>query len=178
MAGKNHAKEKNVWLIIHHKNAGTPSVYYDEAVEEALCYGWIDSKANKRDDQSFYQFFARRNPKSNWSGLNKRRVEKLLESGLIAPAGMEMIELAKRNGTWTALDDVEKTVIPEDMQLAFNQNGAAFTHFTAFPASVKRGILEWIQSAKRAETRKQRIENTIQLAEKNIRANQYRKPQP
>jgi uncharacterized protein YdeI (YjbR/CyaY-like superfamily) len=95
---KNHQSAPHVWLIIYKKQSGTPSVYYAETVEEALCFGWIDSKAVKRDQHSFYQFFARRNPSSNWSKVNKNRVEKLLKQGLIQPAGMVMIELAKQNG--------------------------------------------------------------------------------
>jgi uncharacterized protein YdeI (YjbR/CyaY-like superfamily) len=171
---ENHLKENCVWLIIYKKQSGTPSVYYTEAVEEALCFGWIDSKANKRDEYSFYQFFARRNPSSNWSKLNKERVEKLLAQGLIKPAGLAMIELAKQNGTWNALDEVENLVIPEDLQQGLDKNPQASEYFTAFPRSVKRGILEWISNAKREETRQKRISETVELAAQNIRANQYR----
>lgn len=171
---ENHAAEKSVWLIIYKKESGVLSVYYPEAVDEALCFGWIDSKANKRDDQSYYQYFARRKPKSNWSKVNKAKVEKLLQQGLMAPAGLAMIELAKSNGTWTVLDEVEKLVVPDDLQLAFDQNKEAFDHWEKFPPSTRRGILEWILNAKRPETRQKRIEETVALAEQNIRANQYR----
>lgn len=169
-----HATAKSVWLIIYKKDSGVPSVYYPEAVEEALCFGWIDSKVNKRDAQSRYQYFARRKPKSNWSRINKAKVEKLIAEGLMTPAGLEMVALAKRNGSWTALDEVEKLIVPEDLQLAFDQNQAAFAHWQKFPPSTKRGILEWILNAKRPETRQKRIEETVALAEQNIRANQYR----
>jgi uncharacterized protein YdeI (YjbR/CyaY-like superfamily) len=171
---KNHQSEKSVWLIIYKKESGTPSVYYTDAVDEAICFGWIDSKPNKRDDESYYQFFAKRNPKSNWSKVNKGKVSKLLEKGLITKSGLEAIETAKQNGTWTALDKVEEMIIPEDLQKAFNKNKTAFAYFDKFPRSSKRNILEWIMNAKRPETRQKRIEETVELAEKNIKANHYR----
>lgn len=96
---KNHATAVSVWLIIYKKESGTPSVYYEEAVEEALCFGWIDSKPNKRDTDSFLQFFAKRKEKSNWSALNKKRIATLEAKGLLQPAGIAMIELAKKTGT-------------------------------------------------------------------------------
>lgn len=170
---KNSNKQSSLWLIIYHKSATTPSVYYDEAVEEALCFGWIDSKPNKRDAESFYLFFAQRKPKSNWSKINKERVEKLLARGLMTPPGLAVIEEAKRNGCWTALEKVDNLIYPEEMIKAFAKNKAAAMNFEAFPSSTKKGILEWIMNAKREETRKKRIEETVSLAEKNIRANQY-----
>lgn len=171
---QHHQSEKSVWLIIYKKESGTPSVYYSDAVDEAICFGWIDSKPNKRDEDSYYQFFAKRNPKSNWSKVNKEKVAKLLERGLIKPAGMEAIERAKQNGTWNALDEVEEMTIPEDLQKAFDKNKTAFENFDKFPRSSKRNILEWIMNAKREETRQKRIEETVNLAEKNIKANHYR----
>jgi uncharacterized protein YdeI (YjbR/CyaY-like superfamily) len=171
---KNHQLEKSVWLIIYKKESGTPSVYYSEAVDEGLCFGWIDSKPNKRDDVSYYQFFAKRNPKSNWSKVNKGKVAKLLEKGMMAAAGLEAIEIAKQNGTWTALDEVEEITIPDDLQKAFNKNKMAFAYFDKFPRSSKRGILEWILNAKRPETRQKRIGETVVLASENIKANHYR----
>ncbi len=171
---KNHTKEKNVWLVIYHQQSNTPSVHYDEAVEEALCFGWIDSKPNKRDEESSRLLFAKRNPKSNWSKLNRQRAEKLLKQGKMAKAGLEMIELAKRNGTWTALDEVQNSVIPDDLQKAFKKETTAFGNFQAFPPSSKRIILEWILNAKKPETRRKRIAETVRLAAKNIKANHYR----
>jgi uncharacterized protein YdeI (YjbR/CyaY-like superfamily) len=171
---KNQAKEKSVWLIVYRKTSKTPSVYYDEAVEEALCFGWIDSKPNKRDAESYYQFFSQRKPKSNWSKLNKIRVEKLIAQGLMTDSGMTMINLAKEKGTWTALEKVEELIIPPDMKKLFDKNKVAYKNFQAFPPSTIRGILEWILNAKKPGTRQQRIEQTVTLAAKNIKANQYR----
>lgn len=150
-------------------------MYYPEAVDEALCFGWVDSKPNKRDHQSYYQYFAKRNPKSNWSRVNKQKVERLLQEGRMAPPGIAMIERAKENGTWTALDDVENLLIPVDLQAEFDLNAVALKNWKEFPRSVKRGILEWIFNAKRSNTRQKRIKETVTLAARNERANQYRR---
>ena len=171
---QNHATEKGLWLIIYKKSSDTPSVYYKEAVDEALCFGWVDSKPNKRDEESYFQYFSKRNPKSNWSKVNKEKVARLLEQGLMSEAGLEMIRIAKETGTWTALDDVENLVIPDDLKAELDKYPNAFFHFEQFPRSAKRGILEWIFNAKRAATRSKRIAATASLANQNIRANQYR----
>ena len=173
---KNHSEEKSVWLIIYKKNSGTPSVNYDEAVDEALCFGWIDSKPNKRDEDSFYQFFSKRKATSNWSGVNKKKVDVLIKQGKMTEAGFAMIELAKEKGTWTVLDDVTSLVIPKDLSELLKKNKDAKTYFDLFPPSTKRGILEWIQNAKTEATRTKRISETVELAAKNIRANSYPKP--
>ena len=166
--------EKSVWLIIYHKDAGVPSVYYPEAVEEALCFGWIDSIAHKKDDHSKYQFFAQRKPKSNWSKANRDRAKKMIEQGLMTPSGQKLIDLAKKTGAWEALVDVQNSVIPEDLQKLLNKNKTALKNFLAFPPSSKRIILEWILNAKKDETRQKRIEETVRLAADNIKANHYR----
>ena len=171
---KNHQSEKSVWLIIYHKNSQVKSCNYEEAVEEALCFGWIDSIAKKRDTESKYQYFSIRNPKSNWSKSNRERVAKLTTLGLIAESGQKMIDLAKQTGTWEALVDVQNSVIPEDLQKLLNKNKKALKHFLDFSPSSKRVILEWILNAKKAETRLKRIEETVRLAAENIKANHYR----
>ncbi len=170
---EHHQAEKSVWLIIYRKSSATPSVYYDEAVDEALCFGWIDSKANKRDEESRFQFFSRRKPKSNWSGVNKKKVARLIAEGKMAAAGLEMVELAKKTGTWTALEEVEQGIIPEDLQAAFDRYPAAAANFAAFPYSARRGILEWILNARLPDTRAKRVDETARLAEENVRANQW-----
>lgn len=167
-------REKGLWLIIYKKDSGVPSVYYPDAVDEALCFGWIDSKPNKRDDRSYYQYFSVRNPRSYWSKVNKEKVERLLSEGRMAAPGLEMVRLAKESGTWNALDEVEALVVPGDLAEAFARHPGSAENFDAFPRSVKRGILEWIFQAKRAATRAKRIEETASKAKENIRANQYR----
>ncbi len=171
---QNHQREKSVWLIIYHKESPTPSVYYDEAVEEALCFGWVDSKPNKRDAESYYLFMAQRKADSKWSKLNRQRAEKMISEGLMAPAGLALITLAKQSGTWMALEDVQNSVVPPDLEKAFLKNKLAAKNFHAFPPSSKRIILEWILNAKKAETRQRRIEETVSLAAENIKANHYR----
>jgi uncharacterized protein YdeI (YjbR/CyaY-like superfamily) len=167
---KNHSTEKSVWLIFYKKGSSVQCTNYAEALEEALCFGWIDSKAVKRDDVSYYQYFAKRKPKSNWSKVNKEKVTKLIEKGLMTPAGFESIEIAKQNGSWSVLDTVEELIIPHDLELLFDKNKMAFENWKKFPPSSKKVILGWILSAKRPETRQKRIAETVELAEKKIKA--------
>lgn len=171
---KYHQSEKSVWLIIYHKKSDKQSVYHEEAVEEAICFGWIDSIAHKRDEKSKYQFFAQRKPKSNWSKANRERAEKMITGGYMTESGQTLINIAKETGTWEALVEVQKSVIPNDLQKMFDKNKNAFRNFNTFPPSSKRIILEWILNAKKPETRQKRIEETVTLAEKNIKANHYR----
>ncbi len=170
---KNHLTAPSVFLIIYRKNCEVPSVYYAEAVEEALCFGWIDSVPKKRDNKSYYLLFSKRNPKSNWSMVNKRRVETLIKEGKMTEAGLATIKLAKTSGTWIALDAVYDLLIPEDLKTMLAKNKKASKHFESFSPSSKRGILEWIYSAKRLDTRQKRIKEIVRLAAKNIKANQY-----
>ena len=170
---ENHTQKDGIRLIIAKKGSGLPSLPVAEAVEEALCFGWIDSVANKIDDKCFKIFFSPRNPKSKWSKINKDRVKKLTKLGLLAPVGRNMIVLAKKTGTWDALNDVDQLLLPKDLKAAFSKNKKAAHFFDNFPPSAKRGILSWILDAKRSETRIKRIKETVKLAEKNIRANQY-----
>lgn len=167
---ENSQTEKSVWLIIYHKNSATPSVYYPESIEEALCFGWIDSKSIKRDAESSYLMFTPRKATGKWSAVNKERVERLTAAGLMTPQGQAFIDLAKESGTWDALVDAENAVIPPDLQALLDENEVALKNFMAFPPSAKRLILTWISDAKRPETRQQRVTLTAQKAADNIRA--------
>jgi uncharacterized protein YdeI (YjbR/CyaY-like superfamily) len=169
----NHMQTEGVWLIRYKQATKKPFVGYDESVEEALCFGWVDSKPGKLDDQRTMLYFAPRKAKSGWARTNKIRVEKLIAEGRMAPAGLAKIEEAKRDGSWSKLDAVEELEIPPDLQKALEDHPPAETHFLEFPKSVKRGILEWIIQAKRPETRSKRITETATLAAKNLRANQW-----
>lgn len=171
---RNHLKSSGVWLVTYKKETGKPRIDYAEAVEELLCFGWVDSKASKLDDERSMLLCTPRKPRSAWSRPNKERVARLTAEGLMMPRGMEMVELAKRTGTWDALNDVEALVEPEDLKARLDRTRAARTNWDAFPRSVKRGILEWILNAKRPETRQKRIEETASQAAKNLRANQWR----
>lgn len=168
---KNHQSEASVFLVLYHQKSKHYNLSYAEAVEEALCFGWIDSVAYKRDAESNYQFYSPRKPKSNWSKSNRERIEKLTARGLMHPAGQALVDLAKASGTWLALEEVENLVIPDDLRKALNKNKKAARYFEAFPRSSKRIILEWILNAKKPETRAQRIQKTVELAKENIRVN-------
>ncbi len=171
----NHETSSSVWLIIYKKDSGVPSVYYNEAVDEALCFGWIDSSIRKRDDKSFYQFFSQRKPTSNWSAVNKKKVANLIAANQMTEAGLRVIIQAKASGKWGALNEVSALKTPKDMAALLEANPQAKQNFDNFPSSVKRGILEWIFNAKKPETRLKRIQETIALAAENKRANQYQK---
>lgn len=164
---KNYASSPGIWLVYHKKNAEGPCVSYDEAVEEALSFGWIDSKVNKLDKERYIQVFTPRKPRSIWSRSNKERVRTLIKEGLMTPAGLEKVEIAKKDGSWNFIDDIENLIIPEDLKEALKANARAKDNFESFSNSVKKQILYWIKSAKRPETRIRRIEKTVSLAELN-----------
>jgi uncharacterized protein YdeI (YjbR/CyaY-like superfamily) len=171
---ENHTRKEGVWLISYKKATGKPRVDYDESVEEALCFGWIDSKGNKLDDERSMLWFAPRRAGTGWSELNKQRVAKLIKAKRMAQPGLAKINAAKKDGSWNALDAEEALEVPSDLAEAFSKNETARGYFDAFPRSAKRAILEWISSARKPETRSKRIEETVTKAEQNIRANQWR----
>lgn len=172
---QHHTRREGVWLISYKKASGKPRLEYDDAVEEALCFGWIDSKPNKLDAERSMLWFAPRKSGTGWSKINRDRVEKLIAAGLMAPAGLAKVEAARQDGSWYALEAVDALQIPPDLAAALAAFPEAARNFDAFPKSVKRGILEWISTAKRPETRARRIGETARLADQNIRANQWRK---
>lgn len=163
-----------MWLVSFKKATGKPRVDYDAAVEEALCFGWIDSKPAKLDAERSMLYFAPRKAGSGWSRLNKQRVDRLVAIDAMAPAGLAKVEAAKRDGSWSRLDAVEDLAVPPDLEEALRGHPGAAAYFAAFPRSVKRGILEWVASARRPETRAKRVGETARLAAKNVRANQWR----
>jgi len=171
---RHHATSDGVWLLIAKKGSGLPSVTYEEAVEEALCFGWIDAKANSLDDRRYKQWMARRKPGSGWSDSNKRRVERLIAEGRMAAAGLAAIEAAKAAGSWSKLDASRSLAVPRDLAAAMRAYPSARKHFDAFPPSARPAILQWIAAAKRPETRAKRVEETARLAQENIRANEWR----
>jgi uncharacterized protein YdeI (YjbR/CyaY-like superfamily) len=159
----NHDTSSGVWLVCFKKNSSKPGVLYDQAVEEALCFGWIDSKANALDDDSYIQLFSPRRPKSPWSKLNKLRVNKLVEQCLITQEGIDVIEASKKDGSWYAYDMIEELRIPSDLEKVLSANQVADTHFKSLSKSSKKQILWWIHSAKRKETRQKRIDQVVEL---------------
>jgi uncharacterized protein YdeI (YjbR/CyaY-like superfamily) len=171
----NHDLLNFVWLIIYRKRSEIPSVYYSEAVDQALCFGWIDSSARKRDTISYYLYMSRRNLSSNWSKINKEKVARLEKQGLIHESGYAMIQAAKENGNWNALDEIEELKEPDDLRFLLKTNEQALKNWNAFSKSARRGILEWIYNARKMETRKRRISETVSLAQQGIKANFPRK---
>ena len=164
---QNYITAIGVWLLYYKVKSGQPSVRYSEAVKEALCFGWIDSKAKSIDEERYRQIFTPRKPKSVWSKLNKQYIEELIEQSLMTKAGLEKIEAAKQDGSWTTLDAVEELIIPADLRQALAANETANRYFEAFSNTSKKNILFWIQSAKRPQTRSKRIEQTIGAAAQN-----------
>jgi len=158
---KNHDKTDSVWLIYHKKESNIPSVTHAEAVEEALCFGWIDSKRQKLDDQSFRQFFGKRKPKGMWSKINKATIRRLTKEGKMHQAGLDIIAMAKKNGAWTMLDEVEELIAPPDFIKALKKSKVALKNYEALARSNKRLILLSLVQAKRPETRAQRIKSIV-----------------
>jgi len=161
---EHHGSSAGVWVAIGKKGGTATALTYDDAVGEALCFGWIDSISRSVDDHRFAQRFTPRRPGGNWSRSNKKRVERLIEQGLMAPAGLAAVEAAKNDGSWSLLDDVEALVVPDDLAQAFASNERARVFFEKLNASRKRAILYWIATAKRESTRQRRIKATIESA--------------
>ncbi|KZB86893.1 YdeI/OmpD-associated family protein [Amycolatopsis regifaucium] len=160
---------KAVWLIIQHKDSGVPGVAVHEAMEQALCFGWIDGLHRKNDAGSSRLRFTPRDPRSSWSRVNRERAARLTAAGLMTARGQAMIDLAKEKGRWQVVPD--GAGVPEDLRARLDEDDAARTHFEKFPPSSKRLILEWILTAKKPETRERRIARTVELAAVNRRAN-------
>ena len=164
---ENHSSSPGVWIIYYKKNSDKPRVEYEEAVEEALSFGWIDSKVKVLDEERYMQVFTPRKQGSNWSKTNKNRVKKLIKNGLMQPAGQKKVDAAKKDGSWNFLDDIEDLIIPEDLKQRLEQKKKAQENFEAFSDSSKKQILYWIATAKKLETRKTRIKKTVELAVMN-----------
>jgi len=155
---KQHGRSQGIWLVFDKKSSRPDRLAYGDAVEEALCFGWIDSLVRRLDDARYVQLFTPRKPKSTWSRSNKVRVERLVAQGLMAPAGLASIELAKANGSWESLDAVEAFVMPDDLKKALALVPSAAEQFAAFAPSARKAYLHWISQAVRPETRAKRIE--------------------
>jgi uncharacterized protein YdeI (YjbR/CyaY-like superfamily) len=170
----NHIQAESIWLVTFKKAAGERYLPYDDVVEEALCFGWIDSLGRTLDHERTMLLLSPRKAGSGWSKVNKERIERLVAEDMMAAPGLAKIERAKADGSWSRLDEVEALVIPDDLAQALSRHEGAAANFEAFPRSAKRGILEWIMQARRPETRAKRIAETALLAAENRRANDYR----
>jgi uncharacterized protein YdeI (YjbR/CyaY-like superfamily) len=171
---ENHDVKHSVWLLYFKKSSNKPSLSWSDAVDEALCFGWIDSKRQAIDEEKFRQYFCRRKPKSTWSKINKDKIERLTEAGLMAQAGFDSIETAKLNGSWSILDEVENLNIPEDLEKAFETRPGSKSFLLSLSRSDRRVILQWLVLAKREQTRQKRIQEIAELAGQGLKPRQFR----
>lgn len=173
---REHARSKGVWVVTLKKDALGPKDQFVSAVdvnEECLCFGWIDSRPARIDAQRSALLCTPRKPGSGWSKVNKDRLKRLIEADLVAPAGLDVIERAKNDGSWSRLDGVDRLEVPKDLSTAFKAHPSSRENFDTFPPSTRRAILEWINNAKTPTTRMKRVTETAELAAQNVRANQW-----
>lgn len=170
---KNHQKRQSVWLVYFSVKSGKSTLTWSEAVDQALCYGWIDSTRKTRDEESSYQFFCKRKPKSAWSKINKAKILHLIETKQMAQAGLDAVEIAKENGSWTLLDEIEELTIPAELAEALQSRPVAEEFFSGLSKSVKKMMLHWITMAKRPETRTKRIAELVDCAAERKKPKQF-----
>lgn len=170
---QNHRSRESVWLVLYKKQSDKPTILWSDAVDEALCFGWVDSKRKPFDEEKFLQFFSRRKPTGIWSKVNKEKIERLIEEEKMTPAGLATIENAKQNGSWTILDEVEKLVIPKDLIKEFKTRSGSKEFFLSLSRSVRKAILQWVALAKQQETRQRRIREVAQLASQKLKPKQF-----
>ncbi|WP_422004167.1 YdeI/OmpD-associated family protein [Roseivirga pacifica] len=171
---KNHESTQSIWLIYYRSSSNKPSLSWSDAVDEALCFGWIDSTKKTIDKESYMQYFSKRKPNSMWSKINKEKVDKLIEENLMTDAGFQSIVIAKENGSWNALDDVEALIVPKDLKEALATNREAMAFFNGLSNSAKKLLLHWVTFAKRPETRKKRIVELVESASQGLKPKQFR----
>lgn len=171
---KNHLTKDAVWLIFYKKHTGKPTVTWSDAVDEALCFGWIDSKAETIDKDTLRHYFCKRKPNSTWSKINKKKIEALTAKGLMTQAGFKVIDIAKQNGSWTILDEVEELTIPPALEKAFATFENSKDFFSSLSNSKKKVLLQWIVLAKTDTTRQKRILEIAENASQKQQPKQFR----
>jgi uncharacterized protein YdeI (YjbR/CyaY-like superfamily) len=175
---RHHATSDGVWVVYGKKAATFPSPTYLELVLEALCFGWIDSRPGRVDDERTKLYFCPRKPGSVWAATNKGRVEQLVAEGLMTPAGQAVIDRAKADGSWGKLDTSDTLTVPRDLAQAFRAYPGSRKTWDAFPPGVRKQHIYWVEDAKRPETRAKRADEVARLAQQGIRANQWRPKNP
>ncbi|WP_299100657.1 YdeI family protein [uncultured Winogradskyella sp.] len=171
---QNHKSEQGIYLIFYKVDHSMASMRWEEAVRVALCYGWIDATVKSLGEGKRRQYFCPRKSKSVWSAVNKKHLIELERDKLIHPSGYDAIKIAKENGSWSALDDVENGIIPENLQIAFNNNKKAYDNYLNFAPSYRKGYLYWLNQAKREATQQKRIAEIIKLCDANIKSRDNR----
>lgn len=164
-----HSYKQSVWLVFYNKASKKPTISWSEAVDMALCFGWIDSKKIAIDKDKSYQFFSKRKAKSTWSKINKEKVERLIANDLMSEAGLYSIEIAKTNGSWTILDEVEELIIPQDLETMFKDKPNSKIFFLSLSKSTRKAILQWLVLAKQQKTRQKRITEIVELAAQKLK---------
>jgi uncharacterized protein YdeI (YjbR/CyaY-like superfamily) len=170
----NHKIKDSIWLVFYKKSSLSPNLSWSESVDEALCFGWIDSTKRSIDSEKYKQYFSKRKKNSTWSKINKDKVDYLTKHGLIKEAGYKCIEVAKKNGSWTMLDEVEALVVPDDLRQALVSRKGSEEYFEGLSKSAKKILLYWIFAAKKTETREKRIAEVAENASKNLKPKQFR----
>lgn len=166
----NNESKKEIWLIYYKKHTGKPRIPYVDAVEEAICFGWIDSTVKRVDEEIYVQKFTPRKSRSLWSVLNKERAEEMIQTGLMTQAGLEKIEEAKKNGRWEEAYSSKKRVeIPDDLSKALKSDQEANRNFKNFADSYKNNYINWINHAIKEETRLRRIKEVVKRSSKNMK---------
>lgn len=170
---ENHRSKQSIWLICYKIKSGRPTISWSEAVDEALCFGWIDSTRKSVDHETFIQFFCKRKPKSIWSKINKGKVQQLTDEGLMTQAGFDSVEIAKQNGSWTISDDVEELIIPQDLELELDNRPGAKDFFLSLSKSVRKIMLHRLVMAKQPATRQKRINEIVEQAAQKRKPKQF-----
>lgn len=170
---ENHSSKQSVWLVLYKKESNKPTISWSEAVDEALCFGWIDSKRKPVNEDKFIQFFSKRKLNGTWSKVNKEKIKQLIDEGLMTKVGFDSIETAKQNGSWKILDEVEELKIPEDLEKELKIKANAMDFFLSLSKSARKAILQWLVFASRQETRQKRITEIAELAGKKQKPKQF-----
>jgi uncharacterized protein YdeI (YjbR/CyaY-like superfamily) len=168
---QNHYKSQSAWIVISKKNSAKKGITLDEAVEEAICFGWIDGKLKTRDQETFTLKFTPRKAISVWSKINKKRAEKLILEGKMTPAGLMSVEQAKKNGSWdSAYTNLTLAETPHDLEEALLKEPRAWKNFNEFANSYRNMYVGWVSQAKTAQTRQKRIQTVVEQSLKNKKA--------
>jgi uncharacterized protein YdeI (YjbR/CyaY-like superfamily) len=172
---EHHASSQGIWLVFSKKHTGLPTLSYEDAVEEAICFGWIDSLMKSIDDRFHMQMFTPRKPKSAWSVTNKARLAKMMKAGTMRPAGLAAVAEAKKSGSWSAYAEVDKLTIPPELKRAFDANPDAKKNWPTYTSSAQRSFLHMVTNAKRPETRDKYVRRVIDLVAKKVSMNDLRR---
>ncbi len=171
---QNHQTKDAIWIVVYKQSSATPTITWSDAVDEALCFGWIDSTKKSIDKDRYMQYYSKRKPNSTWSKVNKNKVQTLVKANLMTNAGLNVIELAKENGSWTILDSVEALQIPDELEQAFKSHPGSKTYYNSLSKSLKRGLLAWIAMAKRPATKTKRIRKIVENLKEKVLPKNFR----